>query len=160
VLRFAGAWVVALLLFAFFPGIERMAIANTIDSMIVVASWFGVHTALVGKYVHVGTVTLEIVPDCTPLLPIATLWSAVLAFPAPWRARLMGLAAGAAVLWAYNLLRIFVLVGVLRWKPGWFEFVHVYMWQTITLVVVFGLFLAWIRITGSIEAPPAEAAPA
>jgi exosortase/archaeosortase family protein len=146
VLRFAAVWVAALLLLSFVPQIERAAIANTTESLRTLASWAGVPAARVADYLHIGRVTIEIVPDCTPLMPIVSLWAAVLAFPsAPlWKAG--GLLAGAAVLWFYNLARIFVLVAVLRWQPGWFEFVHVYLWQTITLVVVFALFLGWLGL--------------
>jgi hypothetical protein len=50
------------------------------------------------------------------------------------------------MLWVYNLARILALALVLRFHPTWFEFVHVYLWQTLTLLVVLAMFVSWIRL--------------
>ena len=39
--------------------------------------------------------------------------------------------------------RLFTLV----WWPGSFKFMHVYLWQSITLLAVSGLFMAWLRFS-------------
>ena len=65
----------------------------------------------------------------------------VLAFPAPWAARALGLAAGALLIQAVNLVRIVSLFFIgARW-PAVFEDWHVVVWQAI--VVLFGVVL-WI----------------
>jgi exosortase/archaeosortase family protein len=143
--RFVGGWLAVLVLFAFAPGIERWMVRHTIGSLLFVTHLFRMHSQSSGTDLSMGGVSLQIVPDCTPLMPTAALWIAIVAFPAPWRARLTGLGAGALLLWAYNLLRILALIPVLAHRPELFEFIHVYLWQTMTLLVVFAIFLLWLR---------------
>lgn len=65
----------------------------------------------------------------------------VLAFPAPWTARLAGLLAGSLLIQAVNVVRIASLFFIgARW-PAAFEDWHVVVWQAI--VVLFGVVL-WI----------------
>jgi exosortase/archaeosortase family protein len=144
--RFAGGWVVTLVLLSFFPAIDRWAVSHTVSSLLFVTRMFGLASNAVAGSMVIGSVSVEIVPDCTPLMPIAALWIAIAAFPAPWRWKLWGLAAGAFVLWLYNMARILALVPVLAHQPKLFEFIHVYLWQTVTLLVVFALFMLWLRL--------------
>ena len=69
--------------------------------------------------------------------------SAVLAFPAPWRNRVLGLVLGFAAIQAVNLVRVVSLFWIGAHKPELFSSSHTVLWQTI--VVVFGvlLFLLW-----------------
>jgi exosortase/archaeosortase family protein len=154
VARFAGVWVVALLLLALVPRIEEAAIRNTVGSLTAIAGWLGFTGNQVGDYLYIAGVSIRIVPDCTPLMPITSLWAALIAFPAPLAWRAGGLLAGAAILWFYNLLRIYALMFVLAIRPGWFDFIHVYLWQTVTLIVVFALFVLWLHLQRPPPAPP------
>jgi len=144
--RFAGGWISILLLLAFVPAIEHWAVRNTISSLLFITHLFGLGSSTGGESINISGVSIEIVPDCTPLMPTAALWIAIAAFPAPWRWRLAGLAAGALLLWLYNLARILALIPVLAYRPQLFDFIHVYLWQTVTLLVVFALFLLWLRL--------------
>jgi exosortase/archaeosortase family protein len=152
--RFAGGWFSILLLLAFVPAIEHWAVRNTISSLLFITRLFRLGSSAGGESISIGGVSIEIVPDCTPLMPTAALWIAIAAFPAPWRWRLAGLATGALVLWLYNLARILALIPVLAYRPQFFDFIHVYLWQTVTLLVVFALFLLWLRL----QQPRAERA--
>lgn len=156
--RFVGGWVVVIALVTWVPALERWAVGHTVASLAQLARLLRLPFSATGSSIQIADAGMQIVPDCTPLMPIAALAIAVLAFPAAWRWRLGGLAVGAVALWLYNLARIFALVPVLIYRPEWFEFIHVYLWQTMTLLVVFGLFLLWLRLQRS--RPPAGAAPA
>jgi exosortase/archaeosortase family protein len=144
--RFAGGWVAALVLLALAPSIERWAVRSTISSLLFFTRLFRLQTVAGGDHLSIAGVSIQIVPDCTPLMPTVALWIAIAAFPAPWRGKLVGLAAGAFLLWLYNMARILALVPVLAHRPQLFEFIHVYLWQTVTLVVVFALFLVWLKL--------------
>jgi exosortase/archaeosortase family protein len=144
--RFAGGWIATLVLLSLVPAIDGWAVRRTIASLLAVMHLFRVACSAAAGSVRIAGVSIEIVPDCTPLMPTAALWIAIAAFPAPWRSKLVGLAAGAALLWLYNMARILALVPVLAYRPQLFEFIHVYMWQTFTLLVVFTLFLLWLRL--------------
>lgn len=69
--------------------------------------------------------------------------SAVLAFPAPWRSRLLGVVGGFAAIQAVNLVRVVSLFWVGRHYPTLFQSSHTVIWQS--LVVLFGvvLFFVW-----------------
>jgi exosortase/archaeosortase family protein len=152
--RFAGGWIATLLLLTFFPGIDRWAVERTVSSLLFVTRTFGLASDAVAGSMRIAGVPVEIVPDCTPLMPIAALWIAIAAFPAAWRWKLWGLTAGGLALWLYNMARILALIPVLAHQPKLFEFIHVYLWQTVTLLVVFALFMLWLRL----QQPKAERA--
>ncbi|HEY2953646.1 MAG TPA: hypothetical protein VGK89_00175 [Candidatus Eisenbacteria bacterium] len=153
-LRFAGGWIAALVLVALVPAIDRWAVRHTVSSLMLVTRLFGVPSGAAEADVHIAGVAIQIVPDCTPLMPTAALWIAIAAFPASPRRKLWGLAGGAALLWLYNLARILALIPVLAHRPELFDFVHVYLWQTVTLLVVFALFLLWLRLPHPVTARP------
>lgn len=143
--RFVAGWVAVLLLVTLVPGIERVAIAATVGSVMGVLRVVSFQAFVTGASILVGRHPIEITPDCTPLMPTGVLWVAIAVFPATLSWRLAGALVGALALWLYNLCRILVMIAVLNTHPSWFEFVHIYMWQTLTLVVVIGLFLIWLR---------------
>lgn len=143
--RVLGGWAAVTILLALFPSIEHTMVAGTVASVAVTLGILGLDPAVSGTTVTVGSAGLRIIPECTPLMPFLLLAIALLAWPAPWRWRLAGLGAGAVVLWAFNVLRMLGLLATLvRW-PGAFKFVHVYLWQTATLLVVSALFMLWLR---------------
>jgi exosortase H (IPTLxxWG-CTERM-specific) len=67
--------------------------------------------------------------------------SAVLAFPAPWRSRALGLLLGVAVIQAVNLVRVVALFLTGAYFPALFDTSHTVVWQT--LVILSGVLL-WI----------------
>ncbi len=144
--RFGGGWIATLVLLAFVPAIDQWAVRNTVSSLLFTTNLFRVVSVSGGDDISIAGVSIQIVPDCTPIMPTAALWIAIAAFPAPLRWRLGGLLAGAILLWLYNMARILALVPVLAHKPQLFEFIHVYLWQTVTLLVVFALFLLWLKL--------------
>ena len=152
-LRVAIGFAAALALRALGPGLERGAIRATLASLTVVFRALHGAPAVAGDVITSGGVAFRVVGDCTPLMPTLLIVVAMLAFPAPWRARLAGIAAAAVVLWAYNLFRVVVLIGVMARWPRAFDFVHVYLWQTVTLVVVVATFMAWLSACAR-PAPP------
>jgi exosortase/archaeosortase family protein len=145
-LRFVGGWIVVLAVAAWTPGIEQWAVRNTIASLGVLSALLRLAFHADGNFVQMAGASVQIVPDCTPLMPAAALWISIFAFPSAWKWKWIGALAGLAVLWVYNLLRILALVPVLIHRPEWFEFIHVYLWQTMTLLVVFGLFVLWLGL--------------
>jgi hypothetical protein len=59
---------------------------------------------------------------------------------------LLGLVAGAAALWVYNLARILALLPLMARKWSLFPMIHAYLWQTVTLAAVGAIFVAWYRL--------------
>lgn len=145
VVRLLIGWALAIVALSLMPGIEQGAVAGTVWSVAAVLRGTAFHPEITGATIRLGNAALVIIPECTPVMPVLLLGIAMLAYPAPARWKLFGIAAGIAALWLYNVLRMLALLATLSFKPGWFKFTHVYLWQSITLLVVCALFLAWLR---------------
>jgi len=76
--------------------------------------------------------------------------AAVLAFPAPWRARLAGIAIGMVAIQLVNLVRVVALFLTGVYFPAFFDSSHTVVWQT--LVILFGVVL-WIFWANRFAAP-------
>jgi exosortase/archaeosortase family protein len=146
VLRFCVFWALALAIVSQAPVVEQWAVDATLASLVLTLRLASVEVVLMGNLLHAANTGIEIVPDCTPLMPTLVFWAAVAAFPVPWRRRVPGLLVGGAAIWVFNLVRVLALFGVLVWMPQHFKFVHVYLWQTGTLLVVCALFVLWVRL--------------
>lgn len=83
--------------------------------------------------------------------------AAVFAFPAPWKARFLGLGLGVVAIQAVNLVRVVALFLTGVYLPNLFDSSHTVIWQTI--VILFGVLL-WIFWANRYATPPAAAAPA
>jgi exosortase H (IPTLxxWG-CTERM-specific) len=99
-----------------------------------------------------GGFSVQIVSECFGLLEMAIFASAVLAFATTWRKRLIGLAFGLPVIFAFNLLRIGMLLFVGRHSRAFFEFAHLYFWQATLVLGITALWLLWVRFVVRDEA--------
>jgi exosortase H (IPTLxxWG-CTERM-specific) len=100
-----------------------------------------------------GGFSVQIVSECFGLLEMAIYSAAVLAFATSWRKRLLGLALGLPVIFAFNLLRIGMLLWVGRHSRAFFEFAHIYFWQATLVLGITALWLVWVRFVVRDEAP-------
>jgi exosortase/archaeosortase family protein len=160
VLRFVVYWLGSLLLLGSAPPIEDWSVRGTVACLRAMLAWLTGSAVVNDATVTAAGVSFNVISDCTPLLPTSLFFSACLAFPATWRWKAVGLALGAALLWLYNLTRVLALFWVKARWPVAFEFVHVYLWQTATLIVVFLLFVLWLRAQPRDAGAPPAAAPA
>ena len=71
--------------------------------------------------------------------------SAIIAFPAPWKHRLIGLVAGFIAIQLLNLVRIVSLFFLGLWSQVWFEWFHLYLWQALIVLDALIVFLIWLR---------------
>lgn len=108
----------------------------------------GAGTRTIGTMIQGPTFAVDIKNGCNGLETVFVYAAAVLAFPAPWRLRLMGLIPGILAIQAVNLVRIVTLffIGV-RW-PQLFEKTHVVVWQTLIILFGVSLFLVWATRIG------------
>lgn len=81
--------------------------------------------------------------------------AAVLAFPAPWPARGIGVILGCLAIQAINLVRVVALFLTGAYFPRFFDNSHTVIWQTI--VILFGVLL-WIFWAHRFATPPARPA--
>ena len=106
---------------------------------------------------------IEIVAGCNGIEAVLILVSAVLAFPAPWKHKLMGLAAGIVAVQGLNILRVISLFYLGQWDYKVFEWAHLYVWQALIMLDVLVVWLIWVRtLPGARDdrAPPSPPAAA
>lgn len=103
----------------------------------------GEPAAVAGTEIRSRTFAVQIENGCNGLETVLLFASAVLAFPAPWKKRLAGLALGFAAIELVNLVRVVTLFWIGTHRPALFSTSHTVLWQS--LVVLFGvlLFLLW-----------------
>ena len=80
------------------------------------------------------------------------LWAAVLAFPASWLQKIKGLAAGTVAIHAVNLLRFISLFYLGQYRMSWFDFAHLYLWESLMMLDTLVIFWTWaymVRKSGS-----------
>jgi exosortase/archaeosortase family protein len=137
---------------AIFPVVNDWAIRGTVWSLSL-SRFAGVDFRSEGARCRIAGENLQIVPDCTPIMPFIVFSAALVAFRAKPGQKVAGIVAGGAAFWVLNLVRIFLLVAVERWAPGFADFVHVYLFQTLTLVVACILLRTWIRAQPGVSVP-------
>jgi exosortase/archaeosortase family protein len=147
IVRLALYWAAAWTLMEWLPAIQARAIQMTSWSLYSLLHLLRPDATISGALVAVGGASLEIVSECTPLVPALLLMGAVAAYPSAPKSKAIGLVVTLACLWLVNLLRLLVLIVILQKAPGWFDFAHVYLWQTVTVLAAAALFAGWIRWT-------------
>ena len=81
--------------------------------------------------------------QCTAVFAKGLFCAAVIAYPCPWRARLVGLVVGLVGVAIVNILRIVSLVLIAQWAMGLFHFAHLVLMQGFLISCVAPLWLAW-----------------
>jgi exosortase family protein XrtM len=89
-------------------------------------------------------VYFEIVRGCEGMEGMLLMVSAMCAFSISWSDKLKGIALGLAFIYAFNLLRIVGLYYLMTYNANVFNFVHLFIGQSITIVLVSVFFILWI----------------
>lgn len=131
------------------PPVREGIIGPFTDGLTVAAggliTLFGGQAWVQGNVLVVPGFSVRILDLCNGVEATLLLWTAMLAFPAPWSYRLWGLLIGVLGVQALNLARIVSLVYLGVWKPAWFNWVHWYVWDALILLDVLLIFLLWLR---------------
>ncbi len=103
---------------------------------------------------------VSIEPGCNGVEAFVVLCAAVLAFPASWRHKALGLVTGFAAIQLLNVLRIISLFYLGQWSMPAFEFAHSYLWQALIMLDVLAVWLIWVRAgTPKVEQEPIATVP-
>jgi exosortase H (IPTLxxWG-CTERM-specific) len=86
---------------------------------------------------------VDIKNGCNGLETVIVFGSAVLAFPAAWRPKLLGLLGGVAAIQVINLVRVVALFLTGAYFPSFFDSSHTVVWQSIVVACGVLLFLVW-----------------
>ena len=108
---------------------------------------FGGRAAVQGNVIHSsGSFALSVVTACTGLFITGVFIVAVLAFPATFLAKLLGVFSGAAAIFLINIVRLGSLFYVGVHFPDLFEQMHLLIWQSLIIVFALFLWLLWVRM--------------
>jgi len=88
---------------------------------------------------------VSIESGCNGVEATIVLVAAILAFPAPWKHRLMGLVAGILAVQGLNVIRVISLFYLGQWNLDVFEWAHLYVWQALIMLDVLIVWLIWVR---------------
>ena len=145
--------------------VERLVIVPFTGVLANVSAWvihlFDGSTISHGKLIQnaSGTFIVSIERGCNGIEAVIILFSAVLAFPAPWKHRLYGLVFGFLAIQILNVVRIVSLFYLGMWSPVWFKWFHEYLWQALIVLDALIVFLVWLRYLPALPRESAVTAP-
>ncbi len=90
---------------------------------------------------------VSIQAGCNGVEASLVLIAAILAFPAAWKAKLIGIVMGFLCVQVLNILRIISLFYLGQWNLAVFEWAHLYIWQALIMVDVLVVFLIWLKLS-------------
>ena len=96
---------------------------------------------------------VSIEAGCNGVEATIVLVAAMLAFPASWQRKLVGLAAGIVAVQGLNVIRVISLFYLGQWSESAFEFAHQYVWQALIMLDVLIIWLLWVRTLPRAIAP-------
>ncbi|MDB5849452.1 MAG: xrtH [Rhodoferax sp.] len=94
---------------------------------------------------------VSIEAGCNGIEACIVLFAAVMAFPAGWRYKMLGLAVGFTAVQLLNVVRVISLFYLGQWNKDVFTFAHEYLWQALIMVDVLVVWLIWVRGIRSAE---------
>lgn len=89
--------------------------------------------------------SVSIQAGCNGIEASIALISGILAFPANYFAKILGLCIGTISIQILNILRIISLFYLGQWNIDAFEWAHLYIWQTLIMIDVLIVFLVWLK---------------
>ncbi|MDD2925649.1 exosortase H [Rhodoferax sp.] len=95
---------------------------------------------------------VSIEAGCNGIEASLILIAAVLAYPASWFMRLLGIILGFLAIQIVNVLRVVTLFYLVEYSTTMFEFAHLYLWQALIMLDVLVVWLLWVRQVARREA--------
>jgi exosortase H (IPTLxxWG-CTERM-specific) len=127
----------------------------------VLVSIFDPHVAVFGKVLQStrNGFAISIDAGCNGIEAAIILIAAMLAFPAPWKHRAIGILVGLTAVQALNIVRVVSLFYLGQWSFKAFEWAHFYLWQALIMLDALIVWLIWIRTLPSTVHRSADAEP-
>ena len=121
--------------------------------------WFDTTAAAAGKVLWntVSGFGVSIEPGCNGIEACIVLFAAIMAYPASWRHKVIGIVAGFAAVQGVNVLRVISLFYLGQWRTDVFNFAHEYLWQGPIMLDVLVVWLLWVRVV--VRSRPEESDP-
>lgn len=104
-----------------------------------------------GSIIKLPAITLDVKFGCNGLEAVMIYAVAVIAFPATWKRKLIGIFGGFIIIQVLNILRIAGLAYSGVHFHELFEVMHIYVAQGIMIAVALGIFLLYLHYVGKPE---------
>lgn len=88
---------------------------------------------------------VSIEAGCNGVEAAIVLIAGVLAFPAPWRQKLLAIGGGFLAIQVMNVARIISLFYLGQWNLDLFTWMHLYLWPVLIMLDVLVVFLIYLR---------------
>ena len=105
----------------------------------------GTSTRAEGTILASDSFAVSIVAECTAVGPLVLFIGAVIAYPAPLRAKSLGVLLGLVVLTGVNIVRIMSLFWIGSAYPEYLDMAHLLVWQTAIILLAIVLWLVWVE---------------
>ncbi len=109
---------------------------------------FDPHVAVFGDILQSTTsgFALSVRAGCNGVEAALILIAAMLAFPAAWKHRVIGILAGLTAVQLLNIVRVISLFYLGQWSMNAFEWAHFYLWPALIMLDVLIVWMIWIRM--------------
>jgi exosortase H (IPTLxxWG-CTERM-specific) len=150
------------------PWVQAWFVIPWTNALAAISTWivtlFDGNVVATGKVMRSGTngFAVSIEAGCNGVEATLVLLAAMLAFPAPWKHKVVGLVIGVVAVQLLNILRVISLFYLGQWNYDLFEWAHLYVWQALIMLDVLVVWLIWVRRVPRIDGPggPPAAPPA
>ena len=152
------------------PWVQDWFVVPWTNALARISTWivtlFDGNVVATGKVMRSNTngFAVSIEAGCNGVEATLVLLAAILAFPAPWTHKAVGLVIGILAVQLLNILRVISLFYLGQWNYEVFEWAHLYVWQALIMLDVLVVWLIWVRRVPRIDdsrgppsAPPALA---
>jgi len=102
-----------------------------------------VHTTQRDILLSSPRVSVTIYNGCNGLITSLIFISGVLAFPAGWRAKVVGTMVGLLAIQAINQVRIVSLFYIGIFLPQFFNESHIFIWQSLVIIAGVAMWIVW-----------------
>lgn len=133
----------------FKPVREHFAVDTVYSNLIVILthhilSLFQIQSSYDGTTLSLPGISLNVLFGCNGLEAVMIYAIAIIAFPAPWKKRLLGIAAGLLIIQVINIFRIVGLAYAAVNHRELFKILHIYVAQGIMIAIALGIFLVYL----------------
>lgn len=98
-----------------------------------------------GKTVQLAPFAMVVVPECTGLHPWVLFCAAAISFPAPLRKKGVAVVVSIPFFYLLNVFRLMLLAIFGKTDSAWFDIFHQYIWQYLFIIIVFSVWIFWIK---------------
>jgi archaeosortase B (VPXXXP-CTERM-specific) len=105
----------------------------------------GITAEVSGKLIFMDNFSIEVIGECTGLFEMLIFLAALIAYPANYKKKLLGLILGIPFIYVINIIRMAFISVVANWSPKTFDFLHVYFWQVAMIFIILAAWILWIQ---------------